>query len=76
MRYPFRGVGEGQDFDERPTEDLQARVAIILDFDRAVDQGIADFVDFLRHHEICAEEILVSQTIWVPRTVKAARAQP
>jgi nitrogen regulatory protein PII len=67
--WPGRGIDDGVDFhydpDEYDMDWLRRRRDLVWAFDAAVDQGIANFIEFCKTHKIVDEQIQVTKTIKV-----------
>jgi len=62
---PGQGVDQGEDFAEWDMDYLRSRVDLVLEFDRAVDDAIANFIDYCRNHHVEEKTIKVAKKIQV-----------
>lgn len=63
---PGVGVDEDlEDFESWDVDSLQARVNVVWDFDKTVQNVLEAFIDFVRNHTVVEKEILVPKTIHV-----------
>src|SRR5581483_11473603 len=57
----FQGVDQEADYEEWDTDSLRERAEVVWEFDRAVDEAIANFVEFCRTFRVEEQTILVPQ---------------
>ena len=58
----FHNIDQDADFEEWSIEELQSRVKLVQEFDRACDDFIATIIDIAENNDV------VEETIYVPKT--------
>ena len=65
--WPGKSVDQGEDFSTWETEDLEARVNLIFDFDQTCERMVAAFVEYATENTATEETVLVPQKVRVAK---------
>ena len=62
---PGKDVDMHEDFESWTKSDLEARVSLVWDFDKTVDNAVAMFIDYCKDHKVVEREVRVPKTVRV-----------
>lgn len=66
---PGKDIDMGEDFKDWDMNSLKNRAELIMEFDKACDEIVADFIDFCKHYSVEEEIIMVPKKIMIAKEI-------